>query len=71
MNALTNSIALLLLITATAIAAYLFLAPSDEGFDAAGSQPPHATSSQPQDGICKRDEERLARLRANPRWTRA
>jgi len=67
MNALTNSIALLLLITATAIAAYLFLAPSgDEGFDAAGSQPPHATSSQPQDGICKRDEERLARLRANP-----
>jgi hypothetical protein len=66
MNALTNSIALLLLITATAIAAYLFLAPSDEGFDAAGSQPPHVTSSQPQDGICKQDEERLARLRANP-----
>ena len=66
MNALTNSIALLLLITATAIAAYLFLAPNDEGFDAAGSQSPHATSSQPQDGICKRDEERLARLRANP-----
>ena len=66
MNALTNSIALLLLITATAIAAYLFLAPSDEGFDAAGSQPQVATSSQPQDGICKQDEERLARLRANP-----
>ena len=66
MNALTNSIALLLLITATAIAAYLFLAPNDEGFDAAGSQSPHATSSQPQDGICKRDEERLARLRTNP-----
>jgi hypothetical protein len=66
MNALTNSIALLLLITATAIAAYLFLAPNDEGFDAARSQPQDATSSQPQDGICKRDEERLARLRANP-----
>ena len=66
MNALTNSIALLLLITATAIAAYLFLAASEEGFDAAGSQPQVATSSQPQDGICKRDEERLARLRANP-----
>jgi hypothetical protein len=66
MNALTNSIALLLLITATAIAAYLFLAPSDEAFDAAGSQPRVATSSQPQDGICTRDEERLTRLRANP-----
>ena len=66
MNALTNSIALLLLITATAIAAYLFLAPSDESFDAAGSQPQEARSSQSQDGICKRDEERLARLRANP-----
>ena len=66
MKALTNSIALLLLITATAIAAYLFLAPSDEGFDPAGSQPQVATSSQPHDGICKRDEERLARLRTNP-----
>ena len=66
MNALTNSIALLLLITATAIAAYLFLAPSDEGFDPSGSQPQVATSSQPDDGICKRDEERLARLRTNP-----
>ena len=66
MNALTNSIALLLLITATAIAAYLFLAPSDEGFDPAGSQPKVATRSQPDDGICKRDEERLARLRTNP-----
>jgi hypothetical protein len=56
----------LLLVTATAIAAYLFLVPGDEGFDAAGSQPQDATSSQPQDGICKHDEERLARLRANP-----
>ena len=56
----------LLLVTATAIAAYLFLASSDEGFDAAGSQPQDATSSQPQDGICKQDEERLARLRAHP-----
>ena len=66
MKALISSIALLLLITATAIAAYLFLAPSDESFDAAGSQPQDARSSLPQDGICKRDEERLARLRANP-----
>jgi hypothetical protein len=56
----------LLLVTATAIAAYLFLVPGDEGFDAADSQPQDATSSQPQDGICKQDEERLARLRANP-----
>ncbi len=56
----------LLLVTATAIAAYLFLAPGDEGFDAAGSQPQDATSSQPLDGICKQDEERLAQLRANP-----
>jgi hypothetical protein len=66
MNALTNSIALLLFITATAIAAYLFVAPSDEAFDAARPQPQDATSSQPLDGICKRDEERLARLRTNP-----
>jgi hypothetical protein len=58
MNALTKFSIALLLITATAIAAYLFLAPSDEGFDAAGSQP--------QDAICKQDEERLARLRAKP-----
>ena len=64
MNALTKFSIALLLITATAIAAYLFLAPSDEGFDAALWQPQGATSSQPQDGICKQDEERLARLRA-------
>jgi hypothetical protein len=66
MNALTKFSIALLLITATAMAAYLFLAPDDEGFDAAGSQPQDATSSHPQDGICNRDEERLARLRANP-----
>jgi hypothetical protein len=66
MNALTKFSIALLLITASAIAAYLFLAPSDEGYDAARSQPQGATSSQPQDGICKQDEERLARLRANP-----
>jgi hypothetical protein len=66
MNALTKFSIALLLITVTAIAAYLFLAPSDEGFDAAGSQPRGATSSQHQDGICEQDEERLARLRANP-----
>ena len=66
MKALTNSIALLFLIAATVIAAYLFLTPTDEDFDAALWQPQDATSSQPQDGICKQDEERLARLRANP-----
>src|ERR1700722_10125524 len=66
MNALTKFSIALLLVTATAIAAYLFLAPSEEGFDAALWQPQDATSSQPQDGICKQDEERLARLRANP-----
>src|SRR5882757_4046134 len=66
MNALTKFSIALVLITATAIAAYLFLAPSDEAFDAARSQPQDATSSQPQDGICKRDDERLARLRTNP-----
>jgi len=56
----------LLLVAATAIAVYLFLAASDEGFDVAGSQPQDATSYQPHDEICKHDEERLARFRANP-----
>ena len=56
MNALTKfSIAL---VTATAIAVYLYAAPGDEGFDAA--------RSNPQDAICKQDGERLARLRARP-----
>jgi hypothetical protein len=66
MNALTKFSIALLLITASAMAAYLFLAPSDEGYDAARSQPQDSRSSQPRDGICKQDEERLARLRANP-----
>jgi hypothetical protein len=66
MNALAKFSVALLLITASAIAAYLLLAPNDEGFDAARSQPQGATSSQSQDGICQQDEERLARLRANP-----
>ena len=66
MKALTNSIALLFLIAATVIAAYLFLTPTDEDFDAALWQPQDATSSQPQDRICKQDGERLARLRAKP-----
>jgi hypothetical protein len=52
--------------TASAIAAFLLLVPNDEGFDAARSQPRGAASSQPQGGICKQDEERLARLRAIP-----
>ena len=66
MNALAKFSIALLLLSASAIAAYLLLAPSDDGFDAARSQPQDATSSQPQDAICKQDEERLARLRANP-----
>jgi hypothetical protein len=56
MNALTKfSIAL---VTPTAIAAYFYAAPGDEGFD--------AVRSNPQDAICKQDGERLARLRARP-----
>jgi hypothetical protein len=56
MNALTKfSIALL---TATAIAVYVYAAPGEEGFDAA--------RSNPQDAICKQNGERLARLRARP-----
>jgi hypothetical protein len=56
MSALTKfSIALL---TATAIAVYLYATPDDEDFDAA--------RSVPQDAICKQDGERLARLRARP-----
>ena len=56
----------LLLVAATAVAAYLFLADTDGGLDLTGLQPQDATTSQPQDGICKQDEERLTRLRANP-----
>jgi len=56
MNALTKF--LLALLTATAIAVYLYAAPGDEGFDAA--------RSNPQDAICNQDGERLARLRARP-----
>jgi hypothetical protein len=66
MNAPTKFSIALLLITASAMAAYLVLAPGDEGFDAARPQPQGATSSQPQDGICKQDEERLERLRTHP-----
>jgi hypothetical protein len=66
MNALAKFSIALLLITATAIAAYLLLVPSDDGFGVASWQPPGATSSRPQDGICQQDEDRLARLRANP-----
>jgi hypothetical protein len=66
MNALAKFSIALLLITASAIAAYLVLAPGDEGFDAARPQLQGATSSQPQDGMCKQDEERLERLRTHP-----
>jgi hypothetical protein len=58
MNTLTKVSSALLLVTATAIAAYLYVAPGAEGFDAA--------RSDPQDAICKQDGERLARLRARP-----
>ena len=56
MNALTKVSIALLFVTATTIAAYLYIAPGTEGFDAARSQ----------DAICKQDGERLARLRARP-----
>ena len=58
MNALTKFSIALLLVTATAIAVYLYATAGDEGFDAA--------RSEPQDAICKQDGERLARLRARP-----
>jgi hypothetical protein len=58
MNALTKLSIALLLLTASAIAVYLYVAPSDEDFAAA--------RSQPQDPICKQDEQRLARLQAHP-----
>jgi phage shock protein A len=58
MNAFAKFSIALLLLAAAAIGAYLYFAPDDEGFDAA--------QSQPQDPICKQDEERLARLRAHP-----
>jgi hypothetical protein len=56
MNALTKFSIALLLVIATAIAVYLYATQGDEGFDAA--------RSEAQDAICKRDGERLARLRA-------
>ena len=58
MNALIKSSIGLVLLTLTAIAVYLYLAPGDKSFDAA--------RSEPQDAICKQDGERLARLRARP-----
>jgi phage shock protein A len=58
MNAFAKFSTALLLMAAAAVGAYLYLAPNDEGFDAA--------RSQPQDPICKQDGERLARLRAHP-----
>lgn len=63
MNALTKFSIALLLVTAMAIAVYLYVAPSDESYDDTGSQ---SGQSQPQDAICKQDEQRLARLRAKP-----
>jgi hypothetical protein len=58
MNALTKVSIALLLLTESAIAVYLYVAPSDENFAVA--------RSQPQDPICKQDEQRLARLQAHP-----
>ena len=56
MNALTKSS--MLVLPAAAIAVYLYAMAGDEGFE--------AVRSQPQDAICKRDGERLARLQAKP-----
>jgi hypothetical protein len=58
MNALTKLSIALLLLTESAIAVYLYVAPSDENFAVA--------RSQPQGPICKQDEQRLARLQAHP-----
>src|SRR6478752_3314662 len=58
MNALTKFSMALLLLTATAIAVYLYVAPDDEGFEAA--------RSPPQGEFCKQDGARLARLQAKP-----
>jgi hypothetical protein len=61
MNALTKFSIALLVVTVTAIAVYLYVAP--ESYDATR---PRSGQSQPQDAICRQDEERLARLRAKP-----
>jgi hypothetical protein len=58
MQALTKFSLALLLVTAIAVAVYLYVAPGENSFDAA--------RSEPQDAICKQDGERLARLRARP-----
>jgi hypothetical protein len=58
MNALAKSSMLLLL--ATAIAAFLYIWADDEGFD------PLRSRFQPQEKICKRDGDRLAQLQAKP-----
>jgi hypothetical protein len=58
MKAVTKFSITLPLVTATAIAVYLYATPGDEGFDPPRSEPP--------DAICKQDGERLARLRARP-----
>src|SRR5271156_1581799 len=48
----------MLLLPATATAVYLYAMADDKGFE--------DVRSQPQDLICKRDGERLARLQARP-----
>jgi hypothetical protein len=58
MNALAKSS--MWLLTATAIAAFLYIWVGDEGFD------PVRSRSQPQEEICKRDGDRLAQLQAKP-----
>ena len=57
MNALAKS---MLLLPATAIAVFLYLWVSDEGFD------PVRSPSQSQEEICKRDGDRLTQLQAKP-----
>ena len=56
MNALAKSS--MWLLTATAIAVFLYIWVGEEGFD------PVRSRSQPQEEICKRDGDRLAQLQA-------
>ena len=63
MNALAKSS--MWLLTATAIAVFLYVWVGEEGFD------PVRSRSQPQEEICERDGDRLAQLQAKPSLDKA
>ena len=63
MNALAKSS--MWLLTATAIAVFLYIWVGEEGFD------PVRSRSQPQEEICERDGDRLAQLQAKPSLDKA